>query len=167
MQQSPRGGGSVMPVACYVLYMCPPTMLLRRLYLIHAPPHLVIPSMRVALLPPGTQEGKPEQHVTRSTLVAQDFALATFLLATALGLASPGVAVSTHTRDPPCPRAARTRSLTHLLVCHTFILLAIYPADSSGALPITWRGGGQLGHKRICIPPSGSFCLAHDWGWPP
>ena len=32
--------------------------------------------------------------------------------------ASASAAVSTHSRGPPCPRAARTLFLTHLLACH-------------------------------------------------
>ena len=32
--------------------------------------------------------------------------------------ASASAAVSTHSRGPPYPRAARTVSLTHLLACH-------------------------------------------------
>ena len=35
--------------------------------------------------------------------------------------ASASVAVSTHSRGPPYPRAARTLSLTHLLACHVFV----------------------------------------------
>ena len=30
--------------------------------------------------------------------------------------------------------------------------IAVYPADSGGALPIAWRGGGQLGHELIGFP---------------
>jgi hypothetical protein len=56
---------------------------------------------------------------------------------------------------PPHPRAACILSLTHLLACHTFVPLAVYPADSGKARPIAWRGGGQLGHERICFPVSG------------
>ena len=35
--------------------------------------------------------------------------------------ASASTAVSTHSRGPPCPRAARTLFLTHLLACHVSV----------------------------------------------
>jgi hypothetical protein len=61
-----------------------------------------------------------------------------------LSVASPSAAVSTHSRGPPYPRAARTLSLTHLLACHTFIPLVLYPADSGTVLPMARRGVWQL-----------------------
>ena len=53
--------------------------------------------------------------------------------------ATPGItnlSVKCHTPGLPCPRAAGTLYLTHLLACYAFIPLTVYTADSSGALPI-------------------------------
>ena len=78
--------------------------------------------------------------------------------------ASPGVAVSTHTRGPPspvgCPHSVPhapmpkcriNKTTHHLLACYTFIplVLVVYPADSGRAIPSAWRGVGQSGQEQI------------------
>jgi hypothetical protein len=73
------------------------------------------------------------------------FALAISDLATARGgprAASPGAAVSTQTRGQPYPRAARNLSLMRLLACHTFIALAVCPADSGRSSRVNERLAG-------------------------
>ena len=63
-----------------------------------------------------------------------------------------GLAISTHSQGPSYPPGCRTLSLTYLLACHTYIPLAIYPADSGRAFPSSWRGGWQSGYERIRFP---------------
>jgi hypothetical protein len=52
------------------------------------------------------------------------------------------VAVSTHSRGPPYPRAARTLFLTHLLACHTSFFRALFslqtPVDRSERVTGCW-----------------------------
>ena len=74
-------------------------------------------------------------------------------LATTHAGASRAAAVSTHSRGRPWPRAARTRSLTHLLACHVpdrepFFLQT--PVDLN--VPSAWRGVRLLGHEHIRFP---------------
>jgi hypothetical protein len=57
--------------------------------------------------------------------------------------ASASAAVSTHSRGPPYPRAARTLSLTHLLAYYTIYPLAVFPVDSGRAIRAR---GGVLGY---------------------
>jgi hypothetical protein len=67
------------------------------------------------------------------------------------GRSSACAAPLSHGEHVPVP----TLPLTHLLACRTSIplgFLAVYPADSGKALPIAWRGGGQLGHETSAFP---------------
>ena len=65
--------------------------------------------------------------------------------------ASASAAVSTHSRARPWPRAARTRSLTHLLACHVSDR-ALFPCRLRSNDPSAWRGVGLLGHEHIRFP---------------
>ena len=66
--------------------------------------------------------------------------------------ASASVAVSTHSRGPPYPRAARTLFLTHLLACHVIPFARRFPCRLRSNDPSAWRGVGLLGHEQIRFP---------------
>ena len=61
-------------------------------------------------------------------------------------------AVSTHSRGPPYPRAARTLFLTHLLACHVIPFARRFPCRLRSNDPSAWRGVGLLGHEQIRFP---------------
>ena len=81
--------------------------------------------------------------------------------------ASASAAVSTHSRGRPWPRAARTRSLTHLLACHVpdrepFFLQT--PVDRSERLAIGWAVRAPF-PSGLALHPEVRF--AWELGWPP
>ena len=66
--------------------------------------------------------------------------------------ASASVAVSTHSRGPQYPRAARTLFLTHLLACHVIPFARRFPCRLRSNDLSAWRGVGLLGHEQIRFP---------------
>ena len=68
------------------------------------------------------------------------------------GAVSAGVALSTHSRGSPYPRAARTLFLTHLLACHVIPFARRFPCRLRSNDPSAWRGVGLLGHEQIRFP---------------
>ena len=65
---------------------------------------------------------------------------------------SASAAVSTHSRARPWPRAARTRSLTHLLACHVPDREPFFPQTPVDLnVPSAWRGVGLLGHPSLAV----------------
>ena len=63
--------------------------------------------------------------------------------------ASASVAVSTHSRGPPYPRAARTLFLTHLLACHVILFARRFPCRFRSNDPGAWR---YMNHTTCDMP---------------
>ena len=81
--------------------------------------------------------------------------------------ASASAAVSTHSRGRPWPRAARTRSLTHLLACHVPDREPVFlqtPVERSERLAGGWAVRAPF-PSGLALHPEVRFAL--ELGWPP